>query len=247
MVGVGVFGGTEIRNAAGGALSADATLLAPARGAFSIWSVIYAGLLAYAVWQFLPSVRSDPRQRRLGWLVGASMLLNAAWILTVQAGSLGLSVLVIAVLLAVLAVLFQRYTGQRPSGLAEPVVVDFTLGLYLGWVCVATAANVASALVAAGFDGFGVSPETWAATVLVAVALIGIGLAAAGAGRLAPAAAITWGLAWIAVSRSAGELLSPATAVAALAAAGIVAAATVFCRIRSGRRRSPAGFPAPGS
>jgi hypothetical protein len=49
-VGSGAFGGTPIAQAADGALSASATPVAPGSPAFSIWSVIYAGLLAYAVW-----------------------------------------------------------------------------------------------------------------------------------------------------------------------------------------------------
>ena len=48
-MGSGAAGGTPIDRAAGGALSATATPIAPAGPAFSIWSVIYLGLIAYAV------------------------------------------------------------------------------------------------------------------------------------------------------------------------------------------------------
>ena len=47
-IGSGAAGGTPVQDAAGGALAADATLIAPGSGAFSIWSLIYFGLLAYA-------------------------------------------------------------------------------------------------------------------------------------------------------------------------------------------------------
>src|SRR5690625_6559642 len=83
MIGVGVFGGTPISEAAGGLLSTDATHLAPASTAFSVWTVIYIGLGAYTLWQWWD--RSDPR--RLGWLVVASLLLNAAWLLSMQGRS----------------------------------------------------------------------------------------------------------------------------------------------------------------
>ena len=53
LVGVGVLG-TRVEESSGGSLAADATLLAPAVPAFSIWSVIYLGLGAYTVWQWLP-------------------------------------------------------------------------------------------------------------------------------------------------------------------------------------------------
>jgi hypothetical protein len=234
-IGVGAFGGTPIADAAGGALSADATHLAPAMGAFSVWSVIYAGLAAYTIFQWLPGQGVSPRQRRIGWWVAASMLLNAAWILVAQAGWLWPSVLVIVLLLAVLAKIFTELVRVRGGGLLEAVVVDGTLGLYLGWVSVATCANVAAALVAAGFDGLGVAPELWSAVVLAVVTAIGLGLAVFGRGRLAPAATIVWGLSWIAVGRAGGEPHSVATAVAAVLAAVVVAAATVWLRLTRGR------------
>ena len=237
MIGVGVFGGTPIAEAAGGTLSADATYLAPASPAFSIWSVIYTGLGLYTLYQWFPSQRASDRQRSLGWLVAASLVLNAAWILSVQAGSVVLSVVVIVLLLAVLALCFRRCVTQRGHGLAEAVAVDGTLGLYLGWVCVATCANTASALVAEGFDGFGLDPVLWAAVVLIVAAGVGVGLAQAGRGRLAPAAALAWGLAWIAVSRLNGGLESGPTAAAAVAAAVIVVVNTILVRVRSGRLR----------
>lgn len=236
VIGVGVFGGTRIAEAAGGALSADATFLAPASPAFSIWSVIYTGLGAYTVYQWLPSQRSAPRQRSLGWLVAVSMLLNAAWILSVQAGSVPLSVAVIAALLVTLAIVFKRYSRSRPDSWLGAIVVDGTLGLYLGWVCVAICANIASALTAGGFDGFGLDPVLWAGLVLAAAAAVGIGLAVYGRGRLAPAAALAWGLSWIAVSRVTGDLVSTATAVLAAAAAAVVVIATVAARVAAVRR-----------
>lgn len=245
MIGVGVFGGTPIAQAAGGALNADATFLAPASGAFSIWSVIYTGLGAYTIWQWLPSQRSSARQRSLGWLVSASLLLNAAWILSIQAGWVGFSVLVIVVLLAVLALCFARYSRTPARNWIEAIVVDGTLGLYLGWVSVATCANIAAALTAAGFDGFGLAPEIWSIAVLAVVAALGVALAAYGRGRLAPAAALAWGLSWIAVSRLNGELPSNGTAAAAVVAAAVVALAAVVYRF-IGRNRIPAASAARG-
>ena len=99
-IGSGAAGGTPIQDAAGGALAADATLIAPGGGAFGIWSIIYLGLVAYAVWLFFPSQRASERQRRLGVLAMASLLLNAAWILSIQFDMLWLSVPVIVMLLA---------------------------------------------------------------------------------------------------------------------------------------------------
>jgi hypothetical protein len=54
MVGTGLFGGTNVRELQGGALDADATVLAPATPAFSIWSLVYVLMIAYTIWQALP-------------------------------------------------------------------------------------------------------------------------------------------------------------------------------------------------
>ncbi|WP_200954754.1 tryptophan-rich sensory protein [Arthrobacter sp. Soil782] len=237
-IGSGAFGGTPIDEAAGGALSSDATLLAPAGAAFSIWSVIYTGLGAYTVYQWFPSQRTARRQRRLGWWVAASLLLNAAWILSIQAGLLGGSVLIILVLLAVLAALFAIFTTTMPTSTMDGIITDGTLGLYLGWVCVAVCANLTAALVAAGFGGFGIPPEVWAAIVLAVVAMIGVRLAFHGSGRFAIAAAISWGLMWILVGRTFGAPESTTTAVVAGLAAATVILTTVTVRAR--RRSHPA-------
>ncbi|WP_230978389.1 tryptophan-rich sensory protein [Georgenia yuyongxinii] len=228
MVGVGVFGGTPIADAAGGLLSADATHLAPGSGAFSIWSVIYAGLAAYTLWQWWDHTDA----RRLAWPAAMSMVLNAAWILVVQAGQVWGSVLVIVALLAVLALILVRLVAVRARSRVETVVADGTFGLYLGWVCVATCANIAAALAGSGVDG-GASPQWWATAVLAVAAAVGVALALYGHGRLAVAAALGWGLAWIAVGRSDGGLTSATTAVAAAAAAVVVVLATVATRLRA--------------
>lgn len=238
-IGSGATGGEDQTEVGDGALAADATLVAPGQAAFSIWSVIYTGLLAYAIWQALPSRRADPRQHRVGWLVLASMLLNALWIGVVQVGLLGLSVPVIVVLLVVLALVHVRLVASRPRGVVETVVLDGTLGLYLGWVSVATIANTAAVLTSAGWTELGLGGEAWAVVVLAVAALVGVGLAIHSRGRLAIGAALAWGLAWIAVARTTDEPRSTVTAVAAGAAAAVVVAATVALRARREVARRP--------
>jgi hypothetical protein len=240
-VGSGAAGGTPIRDAAGGALSADSTLITPAGPAFSIWSVIYAGLLAYAVWQFLPSQTARDRQRRLGYPVAATLVLNAAWILSVQAGLLWLSAIVIVLLLIALLITFVLVVRTRMprQSVIESIVLDGTVGLYLGWVCVATAANLTAGLMVAGFDGFGAAPEAWGAAIVVVAGLAGIALAVFGGGRLAPALSLSWGLAWLAVSRITGELVSPTVAAVAIATASAVIVSTVVIRVAHDVRRRP--------
>ena len=235
-IGSGAAGGTPIQNASGGALAADATPIAPGGPAFAIWTPIYAGLVLYAIWQFLPKQKADARQRRLGYPIAASLLLNAAWILSVQFDLLWLSVPVIVLLLAVLVWAFLTILRTRPRTLVETVLVDGTMGLYLGWVCVATAANITAVLVAAGFDGFGLAADAWGVVVIAVAGIVGVLLAVAGHGRLTPTLALCWGLAWVAFARLTGDPLSTPTAITAIVAVVVVVAVTVVLRIRAPRR-----------
>lgn len=226
LIGSGAWIGTPIAEAAGGALSATATLVAPAGTAFSIWSVVYGGLIAYAIWQFLPGRTSRHEALRLP--VALSMLLNAAWILSVQAGLLWLSVVVIAGLLVVLARVFVLLQRQRPENAMDAVITDGTMGLYLGWVCVATIANTTAWLVDLGITR---GATTWAVIAVAVAAAVGIGLATGSRGAFAPSIGIVWGLAWVAQGRLGGEVANTAVGVTAVAAALLVGVYTAGLRL----------------
>ena len=227
-LGSGAWIGTPIAEAAGGALSATSTLVAPAGPAFSIWSVIYTGLIVYAVWQFLPG--RTARHDALRAPIVASMLLNAAWILAIQLGQVWLSVVVIVALLAVLVRVFVLLQQRTPEGLADAVITDGTMGLYLGWVCVATIANISAWLVSLGItDG----ARVWAVVVLVVAAAVGVLLVRYSSGAIAPTLSIVWGLGWLAQGRLSGELTDATVGWTAVLAAAIVAVSTVATRLRS--------------
>jgi hypothetical protein len=241
-LGSGAVVGTPVTEVAGGVLDTDATLVAPAGGAFAIWGVIYTGLLALAVWQALPAHAADPRQRAAGWWIAATGLLNAGWIASVQAEWLWLSVLLIVALLAALVTVLLRLGVARQVGLVERVIVDGTLGVYLGWVCIATVANTAAALVWAGVDATGGAATTWALIVLLVAGGVGV-LLAVGLHRIGPGLALAWGLAWVAVERATGEPQSAAVAAAAAVAAGV----TLLTAFAAARYPAPDGVGAERS
>lgn len=219
-VGSGALGGTPVAEAAGGALSADATPVAPAGSAFSIWSVIYLGLAAYAIWQLTPTARRSSRQHALRPWALASVLLNAAWIWTVQLDAVWASVLVIIALLAVLIRIMYILALPRTGGAVELVVTEGTFGLYLGWVSVATLANTYAWLSASGVEAF--TTVAMGVVGIVAAAAIGVATALISRGRVAPALATAWGLSWVAVGRTEGEYESGTLVWSAAIAAAVV-------------------------
>jgi hypothetical protein len=230
LVGTGVIG-TPVAQTSGGSLSDNATLVAPAGPAFAIWSVIYAGLAAYTVWQWAPALMNSTRMRRTGWLAAMSMVLNASWLLVVQQDWIWASVAVILALLVTLLEIVRRLDQHQPTSRLDVVVTDGTFGLYLGWVSVATVANVAAALTDSGVRVARTLEVLSAVTVVVAVTLAGIVLARSFGGRWAVAAAMAWGFGWVAFGRLSEAPESVATAVAAIAGAlAVLAAAALFHR-----------------
>lgn len=226
--------GERVAESTGGALSDEATLIAPAGPAFSIWSVIYLGLAAYVIWQWLPVNRESTRERAIGWWVGASLLLNASWLFVTQLGLIWLSVAVILALALVLGMCV-RNLGRHPDDrLAGRLVVDGTHGLHLGWVTAASCANIAAAGAASGWDPGPTWGPVLAIVVLVVAVLLGGVYQVALGPRLAPALALAWAFSWIAVGRGQGEPPSTPVLVAAVAAAVVTLLLWAALRTRRG-------------
>ena len=83
---------------------------------------------------------------------------------------------IMLLLFASLVVLYLRVGAdtRRPS-LAEAVCLRAPFSVYLGWISVATIANTAAVLTAAGWNGFGIPAAVW--TVIVLAAAAGVALA----------------------------------------------------------------------
>ncbi|NLP84468.1 tryptophan-rich sensory protein [Microbacterium sp. CFH 90308] len=222
MVGTGLFGGTPVQDLQEGALDADGSYLAPARPAFSIWTVIYVGLFAYTVWQAFPAQRGRDRQRALGWLIAGTMVLNGLWLVTAQFATLPLTVLAIIVLLVLLGVTFRRAVVLPGRGIVDAMLIDGVTGLHLGWVALATVANTAAWLTRVVPESWGEAATTWGIAVLIVVALIGVAIAWASGWRIAPGLAMAWGLTWVGVGRLAFEPANAAIGITAFVAAGVV-------------------------
>lgn len=220
----------------GDSIANTPTLIAPAGPAFTIWSLIYAFLVAYVVWQALPAGADSRRTRAILWPAVASLLLNAAWILVVeQLESAWGSVVVMLLLLGSLVVVHRVLRAKPPESTVERWVLDVGFGLYLGWVNVATAANITFALVLAGVD----PPRDVAVPVAVVVLLVLVGVAAYVLPRvsepLAVGVAMAWGLAWICVGRLTTEPESVVVGVAAGLGALLTGALAVLATRLQGR------------
>lgn len=147
----------------------------PAGYVFSIWGIIYIGLIAFAIYQALPSQKENLRLRSLGWLFAISGLFNVAWLFTWHYNAFGLSVIVMLTLLVLLIASYLKLNmGKTRVSTAEKWTVDIPFSVYLGWISVATIANVTDWLYWVGWNGFGLAPQVWAVIMLVVASLLGL-------------------------------------------------------------------------
>jgi len=148
-------------------------LFKPAGYAFSIWGLIYLGLIGFAVYQASSRGRLDTDliPVRIAFIINC--LANAAWIFAWHYEQLALSVLIMAVILSSLVFIYLRLgVGRVVVPAATRWLVHHPFSLYLGWICVATVANVTIFLDRIGWNGFGLSDTFWfIAVVLVALTL----------------------------------------------------------------------------
>ena len=146
-------------------------LFAPAGITFSIWGVIYLLLALHTIYQF--TNKGKGKLDTIGILFTLSSVANALWIFSWHYHKIGLSVvlmLCILVLLIRINLLIQNMKFDRTAIWA----VRIPFAVYLGWITVATIANVTTLLVSANFTGFGISEPVWTAIVLVVGILIGL-------------------------------------------------------------------------
>jgi benzodiazapine receptor len=152
----------------------------PAGYVFAIWGLIYIGWIAFVVYQFLPRQKENPRLRSLGYLFALSCVFNGAWLFCWHYHLFGLSVLVMLTLLYLLIRSYLRLNvGRLRVSQAEKWCVDIVFSVYLGWITVATIANISDYLYFVGWDGFGLPPQLWAVIILSVASLLGLAMAIA--------------------------------------------------------------------
>ena len=145
----------------------------PAGYVFSIWGLIYIGLIAFAIFQALPAQRQNPRLEKVGtWAILAN-LANAAWIFTWHYQLFPLSLVMMVILLVSLLFIYQGLgIGRSAVPASERWLAHLPFSIYLGWISVATIANVSDVLDYINWGGFGIAEEIWMVLLLAVVAAL---------------------------------------------------------------------------
>ena len=208
-----------------GAISAKyPTLLTPAGYAFSIWSLIYVGMIAFSVYQMLPANLSRFRAVRSFYIF--SCALNCAWLYFWHREQLVICFVIIAALCAVLGVIC--YLLRDPESTGDTWAAKAPFGIYFGWVTAATLVNLTIML--KSLDAIPGS-ETALAVVLI---LIAASLAVLVRLKLKDyfyPIAVAWALTAIAVRQSGQTLIVTAAAIGVVAC--LIASASFVMGLRS--------------
>lgn len=208
------------------------TLITPAGYVFSIWGIIYFLLGIFVVYQALPRERNSSYHKKISGLFVLSSLVNIAWIFVWQYESLVLSVvLIFALLITLIAIYLRLDIGRSKVKIGERLAVHLPFSVYLGWITIASIANVAVALTAYGWDGFGISAEIWA-ILIVAVALV-ITLLMLGIRKdIAYALVVIWALVGIGANQSGNQTVVLLTQVSSIIVAIAVVVVVVVALVK---------------
>jgi hypothetical protein len=194
----------------------------PAGYTFSIWGLIYLALFGYIIYQALPGQRQRPLERpfqsQISWLFVASSVFNITWLLSFHYGVYLLSVFLMLGLLGSLIAIYLRLNIGRPNPsltTADKLLVQAPFSLYLGWITVATIANIASYLVSVNWDGFGIAGQTWSA-IMISAAVVIAGALLINRRNLAYAGVLVWALFGIRAAFPAAAIIANTALVAAV-------------------------------
>ncbi len=115
------------------------TMLTPAGYAFTIWSLIYVGMIAFSIYQLLPANIFKYSRVRSLYLV--SCVLNCAWIFFWHREQIGICLVIILALLATLLLLCFKLKEQ--ASVTDSLFSKAPFGIYFGWVTCASIVNCA--------------------------------------------------------------------------------------------------------
>ena len=196
----------------------------PAGYVFSIWGLIYLGLIAFIIFQSLPKNRENEHVSRIGFWFAVSNLANALWLVCFHYQQFALAMgFMLILLVSLIAIFLKLDIGRTRVSALENWLVNVPFSLYIGWITVATIANATQLLYSLKWDGFGISPEIW--LVIMLAAAVSISALMSMTRRNIPFALV---LVWAFTGIAAKFPTMPLVNIASWAAAGAVILILVF-------------------
>lgn len=152
------------------------SLFTPAGFTFSIWGLIYLLLILFAAYQS-KGLFADSNLKRNRFLYRVdvwffiSCLANVSWLIAWHHQYIILSLVFMAGILIPLIMIYTNLgAGKRTIDRAEFFMVHVPFSVYLGWITVASIANVSIFLLKINWGRFGYTEVFWT-VVMIAVAI----------------------------------------------------------------------------
>jgi benzodiazapine receptor len=210
-------------------------LFTPAGYVFSIWGLIYIGMLAFGIYQALPSQASQARLEHIGWWFALSCFFNSAWIFLWHFNLFPLTLAAMLGLLLCLLIIYLRLQiGVSPVAAGELWLVDLPFSIYLGWISVAFIANFAVVLNYTGWN----ATDLPAVILTLVVLLAGVGLGIAMTllrQEIAYPLVLVWAYIGIWLKQI---LVSPLVGMTALLGAGVLLMVVAIRRLRRAKAKA---------
>lgn len=155
-------------------------LFVPAGITFSIWGLIYLLTLFFTVYQLVLAFSQEESKQGLAARVGIWYILvslgNAAWILAWHYRMIPLSVALMLLILFSLVVFYQKANpnSRKSSGIMETMAFRVMAGVYLGWISVATIANITALFVSMGLGNLWPGAVFWTIFLLITAGTLAI-------------------------------------------------------------------------
>lgn len=146
------------------------SLFTPAGFTFSIWGLIYAFLILYCIYQLLPRNKYRAAFDRINRHFVVNCAANALWIICWHYELITLSLILMAVILTSLIGIYRHILPSKVEGLRDRLFMRIPFSLYLGWITVATLANISVEQTVIGMDNWMMTKTVW---VFVELALAG--------------------------------------------------------------------------
>ena len=150
----------------------------PAGYAFSIWGLIYLGLIGFVIYQLrslFKKTEDDWPVLEIGWWFIISCIANSLWVISWLYDYIGISVIIMAVLLfSLIKIILATRMELDDLPLKKIAFVWWPFCMYSGWITVALVADVSAFLTKINWNGFGISGITWAIIMILVSGIINL-------------------------------------------------------------------------
>jgi len=177
------------------------SLFTPAGYTFSIWGIIYLSLGGYVIYQALPAQRESEVLAQISKMFMINCVANASWLFAWHYDLLWISLVLMSVILITLVLIYKTLdSGNSTASRVRRLLVHLPFSLYIGWITVASIANISVVQTGMNWDNIGINAAIWTIVKIGIAGAIGAAVMLS-KGDIAFALVVGWAALGIAVKQ----------------------------------------------